>query len=93
MARATDGNGEASPNVLSDVSITIRRGQTVALLVTKYARAAAARCPTLATKHVSPHTLRHTNAMLLQAERIDIATIALWRLGQEDPAIWGILAR
>jgi integrase/recombinase XerD len=57
--------------------------QTVALLVTKYARAAAARCPTLATKHLSPHTLRHTNAMLLQAERIDIATIALW-LGHES---------
>ncbi|HYB30801.1 MAG TPA: tyrosine-type recombinase/integrase [Solirubrobacteraceae bacterium] len=57
--------------------------QTVALLVTKHARAAAARCPSLATKHVGPHTLRHTNAMLLQAERIDIATIALW-LGHES---------
>jgi integrase/recombinase XerD len=57
--------------------------QTVALLVTKHARAAAARCPSLATKRVSPHTLRHTNAMLLQAERIDIATIALW-LGHES---------
>ena len=57
--------------------------QTVALLVTKHARTAAARCPSLATKRVSPHTLRHTNAMLLQAERIDIATIALW-LGHES---------
>ena len=57
--------------------------QTVALLVTKHARAAAARCPSLASKRVSPHTLRHTNAMLLQAERIDIATIALW-LGHES---------
>ena len=57
--------------------------QTVALLVTKHARAAAARCPSLATKRVSPHTLRHTNAMLLQAERVDIATIALW-LGHES---------
>jgi len=57
--------------------------QTVTLLVTKHARAAAASCPSLATKRVSPHTLRHTNAMLLQAERIDIATIALW-LGHES---------
>jgi site-specific recombinase XerD len=57
--------------------------QTVALLVTKHAHAAAARCPSLATKRVSPHTLRHTNAMLLQAERVDIATIALW-LGHES---------
>jgi len=23
----------------------------------------------------------------------NVGTIALWRLGQEDPAIWGILAR
>jgi integrase len=57
--------------------------QTVALLVTKHARAAAASCRSLATKRVSPHTLRHTNAMLIQAERIDIATIALW-LGHES---------
>ena len=57
--------------------------QTVSLLVTKHARAAAAHCPSLAPKRVSPHTLRHTNAMLLQAERIDIATIALW-LGHES---------
>ena len=52
--------------------------RTVALLVTKHARVAAACCPLLASKRVSPHTLRHTNAMLLQAEHVDIATIALW---------------
>jgi integrase/recombinase XerD len=57
--------------------------RTVALLITKHARAATADCPTLATKRVSPHTLRHTTAMLLQAERVDIATIALW-LGHES---------
>ena len=33
--------------------------RTVALLVTKHARAAAACCPVLASKRVSPHTLRH----------------------------------
>ena len=33
--------------------------QTVALLVAKHAHAAAARCPSLATKRISPHTLRH----------------------------------
>jgi integrase/recombinase XerD len=31
----------------------------------------------------SAHTLRHTNAMLLRAGNIDIATIALW-LGHES---------
>jgi integrase/recombinase XerD len=43
----------------------------------------AASCPSLNTKHVSPHALRHTNAMLLRAKDVDIATIALW-LGHES---------
>lgn len=59
------------------------RRQTVSLLLTKHTRTAAVRCHSLATKRVSPHILRHTNAMLLQAERVDIATIALW-LGHES---------
>ena len=64
-----------------------RRGATlsrdaVELLVSKHAAAAAARCPSLAGKRVSPHTLRHTTAMLLRAAKVDIATIALW-LGHE----------
>ena len=54
--------------------------RTVALLVTKHARAAAACCPVLASKRVSPHTLRHTNAMLLQAEHVDIARASPRRL-------------
>ena len=32
---------------------------------------------------VTPHVLRHTNAMLLRASGVDIATIALW-LGHES---------
>jgi integrase/recombinase XerD len=55
----------------------------VSKLLTKHTTQAAARCPTLAAKRVTPHVLRHTNAMLLQAERVDIATIALW-LGHES---------
>jgi integrase/recombinase XerD len=52
-------------------------------LLTKHIATAAASCPTLNDKPVSPHTLRHTNAMLLRAGDIDIATIALW-LGHES---------
>jgi site-specific recombinase XerD len=55
----------------------------VELLVAKHAAAAAGDCPSLADKRVTPHTLRHTNAMLLRAGNIDIATIALW-LGHES---------
>lgn len=55
----------------------------VAWLTVKHANAAAAGCPSLTAKHVTPHVLRHTNAMLLKANGVDIATIALW-LGHES---------
>jgi integrase/recombinase XerD len=55
---------------------------TVGLLVSKHANTAAAACPTLMAKRVTPHVLRHTTAMLLRAKEVDIATIALW-LGHE----------
>ena len=67
-----------------------RRGTTLSTdavesLVTKYAKAAATRCPSLTTKKVTPHVLRHTCAMALREAGIDIATIALW-LGHEHIA-------
>jgi integrase len=52
-------------------------------LVAKHTAAATVACTSLKTKDVSPHTLRHTNAMLLRAGDVDIATIALW-LGHES---------
>lgn len=48
-------------------------------------RTAAARCPSLLTRSISPHTLRHTTAMHLLQSGVDITVIALW-LGHEDPA-------
>jgi integrase/recombinase XerD len=56
---------------------------TVGALVARRAATAAASCPSLTAKRVTPHTLRHTNAMLLRAKGVDIATIALW-LGHES---------
>jgi site-specific recombinase XerD len=56
---------------------------TVGVLVSKHAATAAANCLPLQAKRVTPHTLRHTNAMLLRAKGVDIATIALW-LGHES---------
>jgi site-specific recombinase XerD len=44
---------------------------------------AAATCPTLLGKNVTPHTLRHTTAMRMLDAGIDITTIALW-LGHES---------
>jgi site-specific recombinase XerD len=55
----------------------------VALLVSRHATTAAARCPTLAAKTVSPHVLRHTAAMNLLHAGVDTSVIALW-LGHES---------
>jgi site-specific recombinase XerD len=52
-------------------------------LVIKHAGTAALRCPTMASKRVGVHTLRHSCAMNLLAVGTDLATIALW-LGHED---------
>jgi integrase/recombinase XerD len=57
--------------------------KAVAWLLDKHTTTAAGRCPSLASKHVTPHVLRHTNAMLLRAQGIDVHTIAIW-LGHED---------
>lgn len=46
---------------------------------------AAALCPSLADKHITMHTLRHTAAMNLLAAGVDISVIALW-LGHQRTA-------
>ena len=46
-------------------------------------RAADASCPSLLTKRVTPHLVRHTCAMHLLQAGIDMAVIALW-LGHES---------
>lgn len=52
-------------------------------LVTKYAEAATANCPSLRSKRVTPHVLRHTTAVSLLQAGNDRAVIALW-LGHES---------
>jgi len=52
-------------------------------LVRKHNRTAAASCPSLAGKRVSPHTLRHSTAMELLQHGVDQTVIALW-LGHES---------
>ncbi|MAG57041.1 MAG: integrase [Planctomycetes bacterium] len=46
---------------------------------------ASEQCPSLATRRISPHTVRHTTAMHLLQSGVDITVIALW-LGHEDTA-------
>jgi len=52
-------------------------------LMHKHVATAAVRCPSLQTKRVSPHVLRHTAAMDLLQEGVDQSVIALW-LGHES---------
>lgn len=55
----------------------------VAARLTLHSARAVQDCPSLATKHITPHVLRHTAAMRLLAAGIDITVIALW-LGHES---------
>lgn len=51
-------------------------------LVTKHIETARASCPSLGSKTITAHNLRHSCAMDLLASGLDIATVALW-LGHE----------
>lgn len=52
-------------------------------LIAKHASTAARFCPSLATKRITPHTLRHSAAMSLLRNGVDRSVIALW-LGHES---------
>jgi integrase/recombinase XerD len=64
-----------------------RRGQlsrdAVEWLIAKYTKTASQRCPSLRTKKVTAHVLRHTTAMTLLQSEISTSVIALW-LGHEQ---------
>jgi integrase/recombinase XerD len=52
-------------------------------VVDRHVAVAARTCPSLASKRVSPHVLRHSTAMQLLGAGVDTAVIALW-LGHES---------
>lgn len=72
----------------SDPLFPTRRGERMSrdafqARLTKYQLIATKTCPSLATKKLAPHVLRHTTAMALKRAGVDISVIALW-LGHED---------
>jgi integrase/recombinase XerD len=75
------GGGPGDPLFPTRRGTQISRG-AVERLVAKHAITAAAACPAITGKNVTPHTLRHSCAMSLLAQGVDTAVIALW-LGHE----------
>lgn len=76
---ATAGHPFAFPNA-NEGQLT-RHG--LGYLLREATRRATATCPSLATKQVSPHVIRHTTAVHLLQSGVDSAVIALW-LGHES---------
>jgi site-specific recombinase XerD len=56
---------------------------SVQSLLAKHVAVASKTCPSLASKRVSPHVLRHSTAMELLQAGVDCSVIALW-LGHES---------
>jgi integrase/recombinase XerD len=52
-------------------------------LLHKHVQRAAQDCPSLRGKHVSPHVLRHTCAMMIYQATGDLRKVSLW-LGHAD---------
>jgi site-specific recombinase XerD len=75
------GGGPGDPLFPTRRGTQISRG-AVERLVARHAITAAAACPAITGKNVTPHTLRHSCAMSLLAQGVDTAVIALW-LGHE----------
>ena len=72
----------------ADPLFPTRRGSqlspdAVQRLVAKHTATAAASCPSLTSRKITPHTLRHTTAMNLLQAGVDTSVIALW-LGHEQ---------
>lgn len=72
--RGTAHGPELFVNVLRDAFT--RAG--VEYILRKHVRAARLRCPSLATKRVSPHVLRHTCALTVLQATKDLRKVSLW---------------
>lgn len=76
------GGAESEP-LFSTTSGRRLSTDAVALILATHVAVAARSRPTLASKNVTPHVLRHTAAMRLLHAGVDTSTIALW-LGHEQ---------
>src|SRR4029077_3574498 len=81
-AFTTERSSDAEGFVFPTRTGTRMSRDAVAARLTLHTNTAAMWCPSLTTKTVPPHVLRHTAAMRLLTAGIDITVIALW-LGHE----------
>jgi integrase/recombinase XerD len=79
----TERGSESSDPLFPTCRGTPMSRDAVQRLVTKHAATAATVSPSLSTKIISPHTLRHSCAMALLTSGCDVSVIALW-LGHES---------
>jgi site-specific recombinase XerD len=64
----------------------------VAYVLRRHAQSASRRCPSLLTKRISPHVLRHTCAMIVLQSTHDIRKVSLW-LGHANLATTEVYTR
>ena len=76
------GGADNEPLFVSNRGDRLSR-DAVERIVRKHVESAAESCPTLKGKRVTPHVLRHSAAMQLLQNGVDLTVIALW-LGHES---------
>lgn len=76
-------NGQPMETVFTNARGLPLSRDGVQYILTRHVKAACEKCPSLKSKHVSPHVLRHSTAMDLLQSGVDRSVIALW-LGHES---------
>jgi site-specific recombinase XerD len=76
-------NGQPADAVFPSARSQFLSRDGVEYILSQHLRTARARCPSLKTKRVSAHVLRHSTAMNLLQGGVDRSVIALW-LGHES---------
>jgi site-specific recombinase XerD len=82
-AWAGEQNGTEESFLFPNASGSRLSADAIQHLVARQVAAAQQKCPSLATKRVTPHVLRHTAAMELLQAGVDRSMIAIW-LGHES---------
>ncbi|BBD36253.1 integrase [Aminobacter sp. Y103A] len=77
LSRLVEGRSKRDPVFLNRLNMPLTRFG-IHGVVTHYAKLASKRVPSIETKRVSPHTIRHTTAVHLLRAGVDINTIRAW---------------